>query len=204
VVIGFLTKIDCVHRTVVKLDEARSASGSGLGLSIVSKAAQLLGLPIRLRSKIGQGSMFAIEVPIGRASALEASITPTPHRRRLRIGLVEDNAQVLDAMALSLESAGYEVVAATTGKALLVALDQRRPDILISDYRLRAGETGFQVVQSVRAAFDNALPAIIATGDTDPTLMREMAAHGVTIHYKPLHMDKLQSAISEATERRTL
>jgi PAS domain S-box-containing protein len=193
-----------VFEEFYKLDEARSASGSGLGLSIVSKAAALLGLPIRLRSKIGQGSMFAIEVPIGHAGTSHASISRAPHGRRLRIGLVEDNPQLMEAMVLSLEIAGYEVVAATTGKDLITALNQRKPDIVISDYRLLAGETGFHVVHAVRAVFDNALPAIIITGDTDPTLMREMAGHSIAIHYKPLHLNKLRMAISEATERRTM
>ena len=197
-------KTGLVFQEFYKLDEARSASGSGLGLSIVSKAADLLGLPIRLRSKIGQGSMFAIDVPRGCAGSLKEAIPSTPHLRSLRIGLVEDNAQVMDAMALTLESAGYEVVAAATGKSLLTALDQRKPDIVISDYRLLAGETGFQVVQSVRAAFDNTLPAIITTGDTNPNLIREMARHGIDIHYKPLQMEKLLSAVNEATKRSTL
>jgi DNA-binding NtrC family response regulator len=79
-----------------------------------------------------------------------------------------------------------------------------KPDIVISDYRLLAGETGFQVAQSVGAAFDNALPAIITTGDTNPNLMREIARHGIVIHYKPLQMEKLLSTVNEATKLSTL
>ena len=191
-----------VFQEFMQLDEAPSRAGSGLGLSIVAKTAALLGLPVRVRSKLGQGSVFSIELPAGRASAITASLPYSPPTRPLLIGLVEDDAQVAAAMVLALESAGHEVIATMTGKELLTRLGQRAPDIVISDYRLAAGKNGFDVVKATRAVFGNTLPALLITGDTDPVLMRSMAGHGISIHYKPLRMDSLQLAISHATERR--
>ena len=44
---------------------ARSRSeGLGLGLSVVSRTAHLLGHPVRVRSKPGRGSVFEIELPL--------------------------------------------------------------------------------------------------------------------------------------------
>ncbi|MEY4268238.1 MAG: hypothetical protein RIS90_2773, partial [Pseudomonadota bacterium] len=40
--------------------------GSGLGLAIVAKTAALLGLQVRVSSRLGRGSVFAVEVPAGR------------------------------------------------------------------------------------------------------------------------------------------
>lgn len=182
-------------------DDARTR-GSGLGLAIVDKTAKLLNLKIRVSSRPGRGSLFAIELPPGRA--LEpAEATPLQHAaRRLRIGLVDDNTNVLQALTLVLEDAGHEVLAATNGADLIARLAQQAPDIVISDYRLAAMETGFDVIEAARALFGQELPAFIITGDTDPALIRNMAERGITVHYKPLQMETFQACIIEATERR--
>jgi PAS domain S-box-containing protein len=183
-------------------DDARNR-GSGLGLAIVAKTASVLGLKIHLRSRVGRGSMFAVELPIGRinlpaeAQALQTLVRP------LRIGLVEDNPDVRQALVLALENFGHQVVAAANGSALLKHLGDQAPDIVISDYRLGAGETGFHVIESVRTSFTADLPAIIITGDTDPAVIRSMTDRGIALHFKPLHLDSLMAFITQATERRT-
>ena len=185
------------------LTEMQSNHGSGLGLSIVAKTANLLGIAIRVKSTLGRGSMFAIELPVGANCGVNATIPNALIKLPLRIGLVEDNVQLMEAMVIALTGEGHTVVAAVTGHELLTRLDGVAPDIVISDYRLSAGETGFDVVAMVRAVFGNGLPAIITTGDTDPTLIRSMAEHGIEIHYKPLRMDSLQRAIAQATGHHT-
>jgi signal transduction histidine kinase len=177
-------------------DDARNR-GSGLGLAIVAKAAHLLGLQIRLSSRLGRGSMFAIEVPIGRTTeTVEYTSSQTPVRRA-RIAIVEDNAQLLNALILVLETEGHEVIAAASGNALMKA-----PDVLISDYRLAEAQTGFDVIAMIRSGFGNELPAIIITGDTNPALVRSMADRGIAVHYKPLKMEVLNAFIRESTDRR--
>ena len=182
-------------------DGARSR-GSGLGLSIVAKAAALLDLQIRVRSRPGRGSMFAVELPPGRRAESEDLPTVRHAARTLRIGLAEDNAMALDALVLALEGTGHEVISAGTGTALLESLARRIPDIVISDYRLAAGETGFDVIAAARNVFGADLPAVLITGDTEPSLIRSMAGRGIALLYKPLELDALLSCIGEVTERR--
>ncbi|HJV25835.1 MAG TPA: ATP-binding protein [Aromatoleum sp.] len=175
-----------------QLDEARTR-GSGLGLAIVDRSAKLLGLDVRVRSTPGRGSMFAIEAPIG----VEASLRPLPPagHRSLRIALVEDNEHVRQALDLALRAAGHEVVSAADCRSLLARFDCWTPDVLISDYRLSGGETGFDVITRVRAEFGENLPAVLITGDTDPNLIRSMAGRGVVVQHKPLQIDALQACI---------
>ena len=45
----------------VRLDE--TTPGTGLGLSIVQRLAQLLNHPVQVRSSLGKGSIFSIDVP---------------------------------------------------------------------------------------------------------------------------------------------
>ncbi len=182
-------------------DQSRStrSSGSGLGLAIVAKAATLLGLQIRVRSKPGRGSMFAVELPPGQplAPPTPALKTAPPATQSRIVALVDDNTPVRLALVRALEAMGHVVFATASGAELLRHLGEQTPDVVISDYRLSAGETGFDVINAVRAVFGAELPAGIITGDTNPALMRSMTKRGVTVHYKPLKIDALERLIRE-------
>ncbi len=179
-------------------DSARNR-GSGLGLAIVAKSAALLGLQVRLRSRPGRGSLFAIEMPASANPGAERPPESTLPTRSCIIGLVEDNTPLRHALALALETLGHVVFPATGGAELLANLGEQAPDLIISDYRLAQSETGFDVIAAARAAFGEGLPAIIITGDTDPELIRQMNNADVTVQYKPLQIDELALCILQAT-----
>ncbi len=179
--------------------------GSGLGLAIVAKTAALLGLQVRVRSTPGRGSLFAIELPVGRV--MERALLALPEPRTsgaLCVALVDDNPQILRALGLLLQSAGHQVVAAARQDELMAKLGSQAPDLVITDYRLAAGSTGFEVVDQLRQRFDAALPALLITGDTDPALIRSMSQRGITIQYKPLKPDELLQFVSQVAQRRSL
>ncbi|MFZ2267820.1 MAG: ATP-binding protein [Azonexus sp.] len=179
-------------------DQART-QGSGLGLTIVAKSAALLGLAFSVRSWPGRGSVFAIELPLGQPEAITLQAAPVVQGRSLCIALVEDNPLFRDAMVYALQDHGHQVVAAATGGALLAELAPWQPDIIVSDYRLGHGETGFDVITAVREALGKDLPAIIITGDTDPKLMASMSGRGIAVLHKPLAMAELEACLEELT-----
>ena len=55
-----------------RLDPARraAAEGFGLGLGIVRRVSRMLGLPVTVRSRLGRGSTFCVEIPAGKVLAL--------------------------------------------------------------------------------------------------------------------------------------
>ncbi|HSG23146.1 MAG TPA: PAS domain-containing protein [Azonexus sp.] len=193
-------KIGEIFEEFRQLGTGERNRGSGLGLAIVAKAAALLGLKIRVTSRLGKGSMFAVELPLGRASRTEAR--QESKSRQLRIALVDDNEAVLTALRCALEEIGHQVVAAATVAELLDRLGGVAPDVVVSDYRLGGGQTGFDVIAAARDAFGEKLPALLITGDTDPKLMRSMADRGVIVQHKPLEIEALQACINEMTNRR--
>lgn len=178
--------------------DAATNGGSGLGLTIVAKTASLLGLQIRVHSRPGRGSVFAVEVPLGRKAARAAS-RPEPRPAGARLAVVDDNAVVLHALTLALRASGHEVVAAADGADMLAKLGGLAPDIIVSDYRL-GSQTGFDVISAGRAAFGAGLPGVILTGDIDPKLMRSMARQGMVILHKPVEIDALLAHIEKALQ----
>lgn len=182
-----------------QLDENARTRGSGLGLAIVAKTAKLLGLEISVRSQPGRGSVFGVELPVTHESLLPAPELGDQGYRPLVVALVEDNTMVKEALARALERVGHRVIAAESGPELRNRVNGLRPDILVSDYRLAHGETGFDVISSLRRQLGTELPAVIVTGDTDPHLMRSMADRGIVVLHKPLDLETLQAYLEDLT-----
>jgi signal transduction histidine kinase/DNA-binding NarL/FixJ family response regulator len=176
-----------------------SRGGLGLGLAIVERLCRLLGHPIELTSAPGQGSRFFISVPLTAPVASTAHL-PQPavdHARGKSVVVIDDDALVLDGMRGVLKSWGCSVVTATSGEAALAALLERRPDMIISDYHLRDGKTGFEVIESIRRAFGTSIPAFLISGDTAPERLREARASGYYLLHKPVLPMTLRSVVSQ-------
>ena len=185
-----------------QLDNQARNRGSGLGLAIVAKIAGLLGTEVRVRSTPGRGSLFAIELPAGRM--LERSDMPPlldQPTHRLRVALADDNIQILRALGLLMRGEGHTVVSGVNGNELMSGLADQAPDLVISDFRLGAGETGFDVIERVRERFGIDVPALIITGDTDPVMIRSMAAHDIEVQFKPLKPADLLALVSRVAAR---
>ena len=66
--------------------------GLGLGLSIVDRAARLLGHPVTLTSRLGIGSSFALTVPLAKAGVAEEQPVPLQAAKDSRIGRPVDRS----------------------------------------------------------------------------------------------------------------
>lgn len=181
------------------------AQGAGLGLAIVQRLVHLLGHEVRVRSTLGRGSVFEVVLPAvgGRRSPAAASAAaqrgaPSPPAALLAV--VEDEPSVLEGLRLLLEAAGHQVVAAADQDGVVASLRTmgRAPDAVISDYRLRAGRTGVEVLEAIRGEFGAAIPGIILTGDTSlPTLRRIGGEKAFRVLYKPVSADSLAQELRQ-------
>ena len=76
--------------------------------------------------------------------------TKTRTTAKKRLLAVEDDARLLDAIAVCLEQEGYEVMTARNGSEAFVKIAETIPDLIVSDIMMPRGD-GFSLVANLRA-----------------------------------------------------
>ena len=166
--------------------------GLGLGLAIVQRLAALLGHPVRLQSRPARGTRFSVELE-GCAAALPPPL-PLPAGDAplgLRLAVVEDDAEVRDAMRSLLGQWGCEVSDGDSAEAVLAGSRGRRPDAVLADLRLPGGRSGLAEVARLRAAWGAELPVLLVTGETAPHQLRSLRESGLPWLAKPVPLAEL-------------
>ncbi|MFZ5836539.1 MAG: hybrid sensor histidine kinase/response regulator [Pseudomonadota bacterium] len=181
-----------------------SRQGLGLGLSIVRGYARLLRTPVQVRSRMGAGSVFSFEAPIAdAASAGAGGAQENPDAsarwdlRGCRILLIEDDIQALEALQKLLGLWGAHVLGATGGAeaAALLAQENFAPDIVITDFRLRDGETGIAAINHLGPHVSATIPVIFITGDSMAEVRRALGTRYTHLLQKPVAPGKLRVLI---------
>jgi PAS domain S-box-containing protein len=179
--------------------------GLGLGLSIVRRLAQLLHCEVGVDSVLGEGSTFRVTVDaadVGRDAAVGADHKELANTGRVLI--VDDEREVAEATSLLLELEGYDVCIASSEREAIERALARSPDLIVSDYHLRGGETGIGVVRSIRDRMRDVIPAIFVTGDTAKAAIANSKIDNATLLNKPVRADDLIAMVraSIAASRR--
>lgn len=185
------------------IQEAQTHHGLGLGLTIVRRLARLLGYPLQLHSKAGQGTVFSLDVPVlaNGPSYIEASRVEGDGTLKGRAVVVDDDPAVRDALGRLLQQWGLEV-------DLLHNLNQVEhdlhiaPDVVLADYQLLNGETGLMVAQAVRMHWGAHIPVVLITGDTRSETIQTLRQSDFPILHKPVRPNQLRTLLMRLLKAR--
>ncbi|RPE79937.1 hybrid sensor histidine kinase/response regulator [Vulcaniibacterium tengchongense] len=178
--------------------------GLGLGLSICQRIARMLDHPLRVRSRVGAGSMFSITVPLGRALP---AVPAAPVRvaaggdalAGLRVLCVDNDREILDGMRALLQRWGaVPLLAASADDALALLDDPERgaPDVALVDYHLHDRLDGLGVIDALRERCGRALPAALLTGDGSDALKHAARERDCRVLTKPVKPASLRAFLA--------
>jgi signal transduction histidine kinase/CheY-like chemotaxis protein len=179
--------------------------GVGLGLAIARAVMDLHGGRINARSAgLGCGATFIVEFPdavtpptevvnvIAKPPAGARTVSPTP--TGLRLLIVEDNENTIQALSKMLKKDGHHVVTAATVAEALGAAAREKFDLVISDIGLPDG-TGTALMTKLRDAYGLGGIALSGYG-MEEDFVRSRAAGFVTHLVKPVTIAELRRSIA--------
>lgn len=147
--------------------EYHTDEGTGLGLPISRKFAQLMGGNIEVESTLGQGSLFAFKVEVLQVEGIQKNEKKWPNRvlssdfdpqtgrvTPYRILVVDDVATNRFVLMKLLAPLGFEVQEAGEGQTALKLCESWKPHLIWLDIRM-PGMSGYEVSKIIKAGHHN-------------------------------------------------
>jgi CheY-like chemotaxis protein len=188
---------------------SRSYGGTGLGLAISRQLAHAMGGHVRVRSKVGRGSVFTVSLLLPESVERPATAPTEPVLPLAGLALasgktvllVEDNAVNAFISAASLESMGVVSVHASDGTEAVELYRTRAFDAVLMDCEMPVMD-GFAATRLIREFEAQsglprtpiiALTANALTGDREHCL-----AHGMDDYLsKPIELGQLGALVAK-------
>ena len=151
--------------------------GTGLGLAITKRLAGLMGGSVGLRSQVGQGSTFYVDLPLIEAKSLAAAPEATPETceeaaeppaagRAIQVLGVDDNATNRAVLGALLKALGAEAVLAESAVEALERMEGQAFDLVLMDIHMpgMGGEDALQAIRAGRGGQPE-VPVVALTAD---------------------------------------
>jgi PAS domain S-box-containing protein len=155
---------EALHRRIFEpFFTTKEKTGTGLGLSISYSIVTRHSGEIWVESQEGRGTTFTLRFPGAEVSAPAA---PTPGGQRPgqagRVLLIENDPQVLEALAETLKTGGHAVTATKSGAEALAVFAPGRFDVVLTNIGM-PGMTGWEVAERIHG-LDPQVPIAFVTG----------------------------------------
>jgi nitrogen fixation negative regulator NifL len=179
--------------------------GTGLGLPLCQGIVEGHGGTLRVESKVGEGTVMIIDLPVlaptaGEVRETEAAFTLPPG---IRVLVVDDEPHVASVLMDLLKAQGAHAEAASGGREALERLEQAEYDIILSDVRM-PGLDGPAFYKVLGATHPQLLSRFVfLTGDTlNPESSEFVQQTGAPCISKPFDFDEVYRVIGRAFGKR--
>ncbi|MGZ4960649.1 MAG: response regulator, partial [Methylomonas sp.] len=191
---------------------SRKYGGSGLGLPISKRLAELMGGSIGVVSTPGRGSTFTVTLPINAVPSGAEPATPPlsadkPHKPvtpplpnpDAPILLVEDDSRLVSILERLIDTLGFPVASVESGEKALEYIGRTQPCGILLDLGL-PGMHGMEVLRKLKEnPATNGIPVFIMSGSQDTGEAKTLGALGFL--KKPVTKEGIGAAIKAMLEQ---
>ena len=175
--------------------EQGDIEGTGIGLVISRRLAELMGGALHAESTEGQGATFVLTLPLAPPGAGpdDPAAAPDPlvaPGRRCRVHYVEDNETNVEVMrGILAQRPNIVLEVSTLGLDGLTAIRSRRPDLILLDMNLPDVD-GLELLRELQRDPDCAsIPVVVVSADATPARIEDALAAGARRYMtKPLNL----------------
>jgi DNA-binding response OmpR family regulator len=204
-----------IFEMFTQLDDfkTRPASGTGLGLYIVSRFVRMLHGRIDMSSEFGKGSTFTVTLPIEQEDAPRGDVSPecndvvVRHReasgeegdpRGIGLLCIDDDPKILASMQFAFRDAGYEVLLVEDYDTAIEQPWRHQPDIVLLELGVPAKDAFVMLRTLQRGPALSRVPVVIMPVARDEARDVQAAAHLFLLDDSSEHgfADAMRSALS--------
>ncbi len=169
----------------------KRARGTGLGLPLSRRLAELLDGTLDVQSELGKGSIFTLRIPAVHPEVLEmTTLTTRPvDASKSPVLVVEDDRKTIFMYEKYLSMTGFQVVPARTIDHARKLLTEFRPAAVVLDVMLE-GETTWNFLSELKGNPETAdIPVLVVTVTSKAQKARALGADEFWL--KPIDQDRL-------------
>jgi two-component system NtrC family sensor kinase len=174
--------------------------GTGVGLAVSLGMVEAHGGTLTVDSPSTGGAVFVITLPVVCAEALEADPGPTGNMRagRRSILVVDDEAEIREALAEILTGASHRVVTARSGREALERMGSENYDAILTDIRMPDLDGRALYEEIERRWPGRAARVVFVTGDTLAAGLRDfLSTSGRPVIEKPFLPSEVRRVVAE-------
>src|SRR4029453_9188051 len=140
----------------------RRVKGTGLGLPLSKKLAELLGGKISVKSELGIGSTFSVTIPLAHRTQAQAAIGAV-QPGLLPVVVVEDADEDLMLYERALANTRFQFVGARSVDAATTTIDSNQPAAIVLDLRLQGEEAWHFLAKLKRDERTASVPLLVVS-----------------------------------------
>ncbi|HET7466701.1 MAG TPA: response regulator [Candidatus Dormibacteraeota bacterium] len=156
----------------------RRQQGTGLGLALTRRFALLHGGDVRVTSRVGEGSVFTLRLPLQvPVAAIEEKIGVAPaDPSRPLVLIIEDDIAAAELLTRQLQSAGFRTHVARTGTEAIAKARSLHPAAITLDILLPELD-GWEVITRLKRDEETSgIPVVVVSVVDNPELGKALGA----------------------------